>query len=103
MPSDSGFYIGQIGATIRLDTEDDVTLLNAATLKQIWFKQPTTGTTGAWTATLSGTKFVYTTTAISDLPVAGEYKVQTYVEGAGYKIPGKVVSMVVNEPVKAIA
>ena len=103
MPSDSGFFVGQIGAQIRLDTKDDASLLAAATLTQIWYKRPETGVTGAWTATVDGTELIYTTLTIDDLPVAGEWKIQVYVEAPGYKVPGKVVSMVVNEPVKDIS
>lgn len=102
MPPDSGFFVGQIGAQIRLDTQDDLSLLAAATTKQIWYKRPDTGVTGAWTASLDGTVLVFTTTAITDLPVAGEYKLQVYLEAPGYKTVGKIVSMVVEEPVKAI-
>ena len=102
MPPDSGFFVGQIGAQIRLDTQDDLSLLAAATTKEIWYKRPDTGATGAWTATLDGTKLVFTTTAVTDLPVAGEYQIQTYLEAPAYKVTGKIVSMVVSEPVKAI-
>jgi hypothetical protein len=98
----SGFFVGQIGAQIRLDTEDDVSLLAAATTKEIWYKRPSTGITGAWTASLDGTKLVYTTLTVADLPVAGEYKVQVYLEGPSYKLTGKIASMVVEEPVKSI-
>ncbi len=102
MPSDSGFFVGQVGAQIRLDTKDDPTYLAQATVKQIWYKRPDTGVTGAWTASLDGTVLVYTTLAITDLPVCGEYKLQTYLEAPGYKVTGDVVSMVVGKPVKAI-
>lgn len=102
MPPNSGFFVGQVGAQIRLDTKEDTSFLASATLKQIWYSRPDTGVTGAWTATLDGTKFVFTTTAIGDLPVAGEWKLQTYMEASGYKVAGKIVSMVVEEPVKAI-
>lgn len=103
MGSDSGFYVGQVGALIRLDTEDDAGLLAAATKKEIWYKRLTDGVTGAWTAGLSGTKLTYTTTAITDLPKAGEYVLQAYIEGSGWKILGEKVSMIVDEPVKAIS
>lgn len=102
MPPDSGFFVGQIGALIRLDTEDDPSLLAAATTKEIWYKQPGTGTTGAWTAALDGTKLTYTTLAVGDLPVEGEWKVQVYLAAPGWKLTGKIVSMFVNEPLKAI-
>jgi len=102
MVAESGFFIGQIGAQIRLDTEDDPALLAAATTKEIWYKRPHTGGTGAWTATLSGTKLVFTTTAVTDLPVAGEYVLQAYLAGTGWKLTGKKVVMFVDEPVKPI-
>lgn len=103
MPPDSGFFVGQVGAQIRLDTLDDPTLLAAATTKEIWYERPATGTTGAWPASLDGTKLVYTTLAITDLPEEGEYKLQVYLAAPGWKVTGKIVSMVVNEPLKAIA
>jgi len=101
MPEESGFYEGQIGALIRLDTEDDTAYLAAATKKEIHYKRPS-GTTGAWTATLDGTKLTYTTTAITDLPEHGKYIVQVYMEGPGWKLPGKEVVMIVEEPIIAI-
>lgn len=102
MPPDSGFFIGQVGAQIRLDTEDDPARLAEATTKEIWYRRPETGTTGAWTASLDGTVLVYTTLAIGDLPENGEYKLQVYLAGPGFKVTGKIVSMYVDEPVKSI-
>jgi hypothetical protein len=95
----SGFFAGQIGALIRLDTQDDASLLATATKTEIYYKYPESGTTGSWTATIDGTKLTYTTTAVGDLPEAGEYFLQTYIEGPGWKIPGKKVVMLVEEPI----
>lgn len=98
MSEPSGFFAGQVGALIRLDTQDDVALLAAATVKRILYKRPN-GTTGYWTAGLDGTKLTFTTTAITDLPEAGEYTLQAYVEAPGWKVPGEKVSMIVAEPI----
>jgi len=98
----SGFFIGQIGASIRLDTEDTAALLAAATTLEIHYRLPKTGATGIWTATLSGTKVVYTTTAITDLPLAGTYIIQSYLEGPGWALKGRKVDMIIAEPLIAI-
>lgn len=93
----SGFFAGQIGALIRLDTLDDPLVLVDATTTQINYLLPS-GTAGEWTATLSGTVLSYLTTSAADLPEAGTYKVQAYVEGPGWKIAGGVVEMEVVAP-----
>lgn len=98
----SGFHKGQVGALIRLDTEDDPLFLAAASKKEIHYRQPGTGTTGAWTASLDGTKLTFTTTAVTDLPAAGEYLLQAYLEGTGWKLHGAVVSMLVGDTVKPL-
>jgi len=99
MAERSGLFAGQVGALIRLDTQDDTDLLAAATRLEIHYKLPESGATGTWTATLSGTKLTYTTTESSDLPEVGEYILQAYLEGAGWKIPGRKVAMLVEKPV----
>lgn len=102
MIEDSGFFVGQVGALIRLDTEDSAALLAVATKKEIHYRRPESGTTGAWTASLDGTKLTYLTTLITDLPEAGDYLVQAYIEGPGWKVPGKITTLRVLDPVKPI-
>lgn len=88
-------YIGQIGADIKLDTEDDPTLLAAATVRHIKYRRPD-GVQGFWTATLSGTLLRFITTAATDLPVAGVWKLQAYAEGPGWSIPGETADMMIH-------
>lgn len=101
MAANSGFFLGQIGATISLDTEDDAAVLAAATKLEIHYQTPT-GTVITKTASRSGTVLSYTTTSVDDLPEAGEYTVQAYGEGSGWKIPGAKVTMIVEEPLEEI-
>ena len=102
MSEESGFFKGQVGASIRLDTEDDPVFLAAATKKEIHYKQQRTGVTGIWTATLDGTKLCYTTSDVDDLPTAGIYTLQVYMEGPGWKIHGKKVDMLVGDPISPV-
>jgi len=98
----SGFFAGQVGCQIRLDTQDDAAYLAAATKLEIHYRRPTF-VTGTWTATLDGTELVYTTTTITDLSVAGEWIVQAYLEGPGWKTAGEKVVMLVDEPIRPIS
>lgn len=98
MTTPSGFYVGQIGAKIILDTRDDTSLLAAATVLKINYCSPT-GVKGSWVATREDTKLTYTTTAITDFAEAGTYQVQAYAEGPGWKIPGESVQMLVTAPI----
>jgi hypothetical protein len=98
MPEESGFFVGQVGAQIRLETNDDAAILATATTLEIHYQRPESGDTGAWAATLDGTELVYTTISASDLPEAGVYKVQSHTEGPGWITPGKIATMYVREP-----
>lgn len=98
----SGFHKGQVGALIRLDTEDDPLFLAAASKKEIHVFQPD-GTTKKWTASLDGTKLTFTTTAITDLPYSGRYVLQSYIEGTGWKLHGERVELIVGETLIAPA
>lgn len=96
----SGFFVGQIGAKIQLDTSDDATLLAAATVKRIKYKTPETGTTGYWEAALEGTKLTYTTTAATDLPESGVYKLQVFLSQLpNWAAHGSIASVEVEEPI----
>jgi hypothetical protein len=101
MPATSGFFKGQIGATISLDTEDDVELLAVATKLEIHYRTPS-GIVKTKTASRDGTVLSYVTTATTDFPEAGDYIVQVYVEGTGWKMPGAKVTMRVEEPLGEI-
>jgi hypothetical protein len=93
-------FTGQVGVKFSLDTQDDPALLAAATKKEIWVKCRTGKF--KWTASLDGTIFSYTTTASSDLPCSGEYFLQTYAEGVGWKVPGRIVTVKVLSPLNNI-
>ena len=101
MSEDSGFFRGQVGALIRLDTSDDPALLALATKKEIHYQRPS-GVVGVWTATLDGTKLTFTTSLVTDLLESGKYFLQAYIEGPSWKIPGERVPMVVGEPIKVV-
>ena len=96
--STSGFYTGQIGALIRLDTADDPAVLAAATVREIHCCLPRSRVVHKWSAGLDGTKLTFTTTEASDLPTSGVYKLQAYLEGPGYSLAGDIVDMAVLAP-----
>ena len=98
----AGIFVGQIGVTIELETLDDAAILADATKKEIWYSVRSGSVTGKWSAELSETKLVYTTTKITDLLIHGNWTLQAYVEGVGYKILGEKVIMPVGRPVLPI-
>ena len=94
-------FVGQVGVKFSLDTQDDLSLLATATKTEIWgacrvgkFK---------WTATRDGTVFSYTTTGVTDLPCSGDYKLQAYAEGVGWKIPGTIKVINIKTPVDTVS
>jgi hypothetical protein len=102
MSSESGFYAGQVGAKIRLDT-GDASLVSSATTKRIIYKRPVSGTIGYWSATVEeSSKLVFTTTTVLDLPESGDYLLQAYMEGTGVKILGGIAVMSVGKPITPI-
>lgn len=101
MAISSGFFKGQVGAKIILETGDSAAILATATVLRINYCLPS-GNTGSWTAALEGTSLAYTTTAITNLSESGLYKIQAYVEGPGWKMPGEIVEMYVSAPIVAI-
>jgi len=66
--------------------------LDGATLAEIRYKK--SGVVGKWTASVIGT------TLNADIPkntlTKGTYKIQGYVEGVGFQLPGKTVDLVVS-------
>ena len=93
----SGFYEGQIGAKIMLDTQDDPLLLAVATVKKIYCKRPKSAVVIEWDAELEGTYLTFTTSAATDLPRSGTYKLQAHLEGPGWDLDGDVVSLIVGK------
>lgn len=100
MAYNSGFFTGQVGALIRLDTEDTEVLLGAATVKEIYCELPRSKEIVVWSATLDGTKLTYTTSSAEDLPKSGDYKLQAHLEGVGWSLEGEIVTMTVGNPLK---
>lgn len=72
--------------TITLETNIS---LAAATVTRIHYKKPT-GTTGYWSASVSGTTLTYNV-ANADIDVAGLWEFQSYVEFSGEKSYGDIV------------
>lgn len=89
-------YVGQVGVSVELDTQDDVAILAIATVLKIKFRRPD-GVSGVWDAVRDGSVLKYQTTAPSDLPVAGVWKLQAYGEGNGWKIRGETVDFTVRD------
>jgi len=67
-------HVGDIGVLISFDTRED---LSTATTTDLDYRKPD-GTTGTWTATVSGKKLEYTSIA-GDFTLAGPYVVQAHV------------------------
>jgi hypothetical protein len=88
-------YVAQVGASIELDTQDEIAILGTATTLKIKFRRPD-GISGAWDVVRSGSVLKYQTTAPSDLPIAGVWKLQAYGEGNGWKIRGETVDFNVH-------
>jgi hypothetical protein len=98
MGKNSGFFTGQIGALIRLETSDTLEFFNAATLQEIHYQRPD-GVTGKWAAGTDGTKLTFLTTTAADLPISGRYTLQAYMEGPGWALHGDKAIMVIGDPV----
>jgi hypothetical protein len=86
----------QIGALIRLETEDDPTLLAAATTVEIYCREPRAGLIKTWTASVDGTLVTYSTLLETDLPTAGKYELQVHLAGPGWSLTGEVAIMEVH-------
>ena len=93
-------FVGQVGVKFSLDTEDYPALLAQATKTEIWV----TCRAGKfkWPATLEDTVVSYTTRDVTDLPCSGDYRLQAYVEGDGWKIPGDIVIVNIKRPTNTI-
>jgi hypothetical protein len=77
MTGERKIYAGAVGVEIILDTGQDIT---AAGTKEILFKKPVSGLTGAWTGTAYQTSKVKYVTIVGDLLEAGIYLFQTHVK-----------------------
>ena len=92
-------YKGVNGLPIILDCGIDI---SGAYAFKILYQKPS-GTKGEWPAELEGStkiKFV-TSSTTSELDEAGQWFIQAYVEGAGYKLFGDIVGIIVYEPLKS--
>jgi hypothetical protein len=85
--------IGDIGTVIDYDAGESIV---DATVLKLKYKRPD-GTIGEWIATLYGTtKARYTTLTTGDLPSAGAYDVQLYIEAPTWKGHGTIKGMTVR-------
>lgn len=76
----SEIYKGDIGTKIRLNAGVDLSLASSV---QIKYRKPN-GTEGYWAGTVESLYYAsYTTTAVTDLDVAGKWEVQLYISGLG--------------------
>jgi hypothetical protein len=88
-------YKGDIGLAITLDLGESIA---AATALKIHYKKPS-GTTGTWTAVLSGTTaLAYTTTAASDIDEGGSWQLQAAFTLSGWTGHSTIATMAVSEP-----
>ena len=79
-------YVGDIGLTISLDCGESV---SSSTVRKIKYQRPD-GVTGEWVASLNGTTAIkYVTASTSDLPIAGDWLLQSYVEFGTWKGHGE--------------
>jgi hypothetical protein len=75
-------HVGDIGSEIIYDVGEDISAGSGLKLK---YRKPD-GSVGQWTAVLHGTTAVkYVTTAVGDLPLAGAWDFQPYIELSGWK------------------
>jgi hypothetical protein len=80
--------------TIRLATSFN---LSGAEVKRILYTKPDR-TTGFWTATADGTDLTYNLTN-TDIDVAGDWKLQAYVEVSGEKGYGEITRINFKIPI----
>jgi hypothetical protein len=86
-------YTGSGLPSIRLATDFD---LSGAEVKRILYTKPNKAT-GYWTATADGTDLVYNLSN-TDIDVAGDWKVQAYVEVSGEKGYGNITRINFKTP-----
>ena len=77
---ESKYYVGDIGTKIIVDTCTDCT---AATVRRLVVLKPD-NTTVTWVATQEGTTQITYTTILGDFDQAGDYRLQAYLEIAGF-------------------
>ena len=88
-------YKGDIGQQIVLEAGQDI---SAASLLQMKYKKPD-GSTGTWTATLTGVDSVYYNTLADDLDQTGNWEIQLYIELGDAKLHGHIVTFHVYKKV----
>lgn len=91
----SSVFIGDEGTEIVLDCGITTT---TATVRSILARK-SNGVLVTWSAVQDGTSSIKHTTSSGDLDVAGEWKLQAYVEMPGWKGKGAVAKLTVNNPV----
>jgi hypothetical protein len=89
------YYVGDLGTEIIVDTCSDI---SEATLAALIVLKPNASTPVTWVgAVYETTKIRYIVTA-DDFNVAGEYRLQAYVEMPGWKGRGDTVRFKVTDP-----
>lgn len=84
--------VGDIGTQIIFDTGEDLT---SATVHTLRYQKPN-GEKGDWPGTIAGESLTFTTTATSDLDVAGEWLIQAYLEIGTWKGHSEMSKFTVN-------
>ena len=80
-------YVGDVGVEIILDV---ATNISGATLRQIKYKKPISGTLGTWSATEKTATSIVHVTQKDDLNEAGIWKLQAYVEKSTWGLHGEI-------------
>jgi len=76
-----GIHVGDIGTVIIFDVGES---LAAATVHKLLYLKPD-GVSGEWEGTVDGTTLTFTTTAATDLDVAGRWMIQAYIDLGTWK------------------
>lgn len=82
-------FVNQSLLTLKLDTTINI---SAATVKRILYTKPKSGGSGYWNATVVDNTFVSYDVQAGELDIDGLWKFQPYVEIAGKKGYGMVIT-----------
>ena len=90
----SEVFVGDVGTEIVLECGVPIT---TATVMRIYVRKPTG--TAVWSAVADTSTSIKYVTGIGDLDVAGEYRLQAYVEMPGWKGRGSVARLTVSNAI----
>ncbi len=88
----------KIQSLLSITLETNYNALASASVTRILYKKPN-GTTGYWTATVSGTKLIYNVQN-GDIDINGTWKFQSYIEAGGLKGFGSVATQNFDIPLQ---